>query len=207
MQINKINNVNFTSVIPVRVIANGQEVKDEETVRKGCNALIREISGPIHRSENPNTRPAAAILSTMDPHYNYFLAYTKGYKNINETSTNSDYFKTIMGSNGGYIVTGPQVQLLSDAGLEIGRAKKECNEYGLHNSDRLQNAYIAYQNTIKNIGSNTNERLTELCDKKTGRRLGKQQEIELHISTKTVKRNGKPAVVVKSIDEINFKDR
>ena len=208
MQINSINSgISFKSVIPVKVIVNGEEVKDEDTIRKGCNAFIREISGPIYKSENPNIRPAAATLSTMDPHYNYFLAYTKGYKNIHDSAVNSDYFKTIFGTNGGYIVTGPQVQLLSDAGLEIGRAKKECREYGLHNSPRLANAYENYQKTIKNIGSNINERLTEIYDKRNGNRLGKQQEIELHISTKTVKRGGVPTVVVKSIDEIKFSNR
>ena len=207
MQINKINNTNFTSVIPVKIIANGQEAKDEDTIRKGCNAVIREISGPIHESGNPYIRPAAATLSRMDPHYNYFLAYTRGYKNINDNSINSDYFKTIMGRSGGYIVTGPQVNDLSEAGLEIGRAKKECKSNGMSDSLRLQTAYANYQNTIRKIGSNNNERITEIFDPKTGKKLGKQQEMEVHITTKTVKRSGKPTVVVKSIDSITFNDR
>ncbi len=207
MQLNAINNINFTSVIPVKVIANGQEVKDEDTIRKSCNAVIREISGPIHSSDNPCIRPAAATLSTMDPHYNYFLAYVRGYKNIHNNAINSDYFKTIMGSNGGYIVTGPNVEKLNEAGLEIGRARKECKENGLNNSLRLQNAYEHYQKTIRNIGSDNSERITEVFDRKTNRRLGKQQQMEVHVTTKTVKRAGKPTVVVKSIDEINFSNR
>lgn len=207
MQINGTNSINFTSVIPVKVIANGVEAKDEDTIRKTCNAVIREISGPIHESENPCIRPAAATLSTMDPHYNYFLAYVRGYKNVHDNAINSDYFKTIMGGNGGYIVTGPNVEKLSEAGLEIGRAKKECKEYGINNSVRLQNAHENYQRTIRAIGSDNSERITEIFDKKTGRRLGKQQQMEVHVTTKTVKRAGKPTVVVKSLDEINFANR
>ena len=207
MQITPINNQNFTSVIPVKVIANGQEVLDEETIRKGCNALIRAIAGPIRENTNPVIRPAAATLSTMDPHYNYFLAYTSGYKNIAQDSINSDYFKTIMGRSGGYIVTGPRVQEISSAGYEIGSARKECRNYGLANSDRLNQAYVNYQKTIANIGNDINERLSEIFDRKTGKRLGKHQQIELHITTKNVKRNNKNSVTVKSIDDVQFKDR
>ena len=208
MQVNSINNgISFKSLIPVKIIANGQEAKDEETIRKGCNAVIREISGPIWKSENPIIRPAAATLSTMDPHYNYFLAYTRGYKNIHDNAINSDYFKTIIGSQSGYILTGPKVQELSEIGLEIGRAKKECKQNGISNSRRLQDAHDNYHNTLNKIGTDVNERIREIFDKKTGKKMGKEQQMEVHITTKTVKRNGKDAVVVKSIDQIDFTNK
>ncbi len=208
MQVNSINSgISFKSLIPVKVIANGQEAKDEETIRKGCNAVIREISGPIWKSENPNIRPAAATLSTMDPHYNYFLAYTRGYKNIHDNAINSDYFKTILGAENGYILTGPKVQDLNEIGLEIGRAKKECKQNGMDESRRLQSAYDAYHNALNKIGTNGSERIREIFDKKTGKKMGKEQQMEVHITTKTVKRNGKDTIVVKSIDQIDFTNK
>ena len=200
--------VSFTSVIPVKVIANGIETIDEETVRKGCNAVIREISGPIRTSENPIIRPAAAMLSTMDPHYNYFLAYSNGYKSLNKNSTNSDYFKTIIGKAGhGYIVTGPRVLDIDAAGYEIGKAKKECKELKIETSDRLKNAYWEYQATIKRIGSDGNERIREIFDRRTCKKYGNKQQMEVYITTKSVKRGYKSAVVVKSIDDIKFSNR
>lgn len=204
MQVN--NNISFTSVIPVKVVANGQECKNVDTIRKVCNAVIKEISGPIKNNPNPTIRNATARLSTMDPDYNYFKAYTNGYL-ANGNGINSDHFRTIIGGQGGYIVTGPAVNDFKILGERIGRAQKECKEAGLKNSPQLEDAYFQYSKHIQTIGRNIKLRLTEIYDKQSGYRLGRPQQMEVKVTTGHVKRKGEEKVVIKSIDNIDFTDR
>lgn len=201
-----MSNINFTSVIPVKVIANGKEAKDEDTIRKSCNALIREIAGPIYQSKNEHIRPFAATLNTVDPHYNYFIAYTKGYKNLYPNAVNSEYIKTIISNGQGYIVTGPQVDKLNACGYEIGSAKKECKFHNVQNSSRLQSAVLAYQNTLRSISQDKSARIREIYDYNSKQKMGNEQEIELHVTSKVVNRNNAKSVVVKSIDRVFLKD-
>lgn len=208
MQVNQISNgTTFTSVIPVKVIANGKEVLDEETVRKTCNAVIRAISGPIKDNPNPAIRPAAATLNTMDPDYCYFRAYAHGYLSSDKNSINSDYFKTIIGKHGGYIVTGQPVGVLNQLGHDIGKAKRNCRLDGMQTSKALQNANDNYFSYIQRIGSNISLRIREAFNHITKERYGKEQQMEVYVTTKQAKQNGVSKVVIKNIDNIKFSDR
>lgn len=200
------SNINFTSVIPVKVIANGKETYDEDVIRKSCNALIREIAGPIHKSENPYIRPLAATLSTMDPHYNYFTAYTRGYKNLYPNAINSEYIKTIINNGQGYIITGPQVEKLNTCGYKIGVAKKECKLQNAQNNLKLQAASQAYQNALLSISRDKNARIREIYDYNSKQRMGKEQKIELCVTTKNIKRDNKNTIAIKSIDNVFLKN-
>lgn len=201
------NNISFTSVIPVKVIANGIEAADEETVRKTCNMVIRALSGPIKYNNNPAVRNAAAKLGTMDPDYDYFRAYTKGYLGVGEDVINSDFFKTIKGNHGGYIVTGPEVMKFKAAGHEIGSAKKEAKILGVELTERLEKAYTKYRKLMQEIGRSTPLRLREIFDPKTAEKVGKQQQMEVSVTTRIAKRKGVNKVEIKSLDNIAFTDR
>ncbi len=208
MQTTQISyNPNFTSVIPVKVIANGKEALDEETVRKACNAVIRAISGPIKDNPNPAIKPAAAMLSTMDPDYCYYKAYAGGYLSSGSDLINSDYFKTIIGKHGGYIVTGQPVNVFNELGHKIGKAKKECKLNGMQNSKTLQNAQDAYFAYMRKIGCNLSLRIREAFNNITKERFGKQQQMEVSVTTKQVKQKGVPKIAIKSIEDIKFSDR
>lgn len=201
------NNISFTSVIPVKVIANGIEATDEETVRKTCNMVIRALSGPVKYNHNHAVRNAAAKLGTMDPDYDYFRAYTKGYLGVGEDVINSDFFKTIKGKHGGYIVTGDEVKKFKIIGHEIGSAKKEAKLLGNSMTEKLVQAHKKYQRLMHDIGKSTHLRIREIFDPKSGEKLGKQQQMEVSVTTRIAKRKGVNKVEIKSLDNIEFTDR
>ncbi len=201
------NNISFTSVIPVKVIANGVEATDAETVRKTCNYLIRSLSGPVKYNPNPVVKNAAARLSTMDPDYDFFRAYTHGYLGMGEDIINSDFFKTIIGKHGGYIVTGSDVNQFKLLGHEIGRARKICKESGVKCNERLMQAHKNYQNYIYEIGTSVSRRIKEIFNPQTREKIGKPQQMEVHITTRIAKRKGVNKVEIKSLDNIDFTDR
>lgn len=201
MQVN--NNISFTSVIPIKVIANGVESADPETIRKTCNYIVRSLSGPV-KYNTPIVQNAAAKLGTMDPDYNHYLAYTRGYCN-QLGGINSDYFKIITDRAGrGYIVTGKEVNRFREVGQEIGSAQKECKNFGLTTSKRLQDAYNKYVELISEVGRNINLRLREVINPFNHTPEGNFMEMNVYVTTRKATRKGVEKVEIKSLDNIDF---
>lgn len=204
MQVNSISgsNVNFTSVIPVRVLQDGKEVLDKSLVHKTCLKVVQGLAGPI--SEKPEFKSTAAQLAAMDNDYKYTRAFF-GYNRIlpDQKLTTSKFFKIIFDKfNRGYIVTGRPSEQLSELGKEIGRARRECKDYGIVESPKLEKARKNYWDAVMNIGNNLNLRIREAFLPATLEKVGKYQQMDVHITTKPLKNEQKI-----TISNINFSDK
>ncbi len=200
------NEVNFTGVVPVRVIKNGKEILDKEIVRKTCLELVKELSGPL--ADNEKYQSFAAQLSVRDSDYSYINAY-KGYTQIlpGGKLTPSSFFKILFDQqNRGYLVTGRASEIMSELGKLIGKAKRECNFLGVPDSPRLLDARKNYWDTYQDIVNNMNLRIKEAFSPRTLKKYGKYQQIDATISTKPQKLKEKTETKV-NIENLDFSDR
>lgn len=201
------NNVNFCGVIPTRVFVGNTEITDGKTIHRACTSAVKALAGPL--SENPQFKPAAAQLSVMDSDYRFqkaFFGYTKNHHD-EIFSVISDFFKIIFDRNNkGYIVTGQSSNILSDLGKQIGRAKKNCKINGIADSEELRQAQQAYWQGVSKIGNNSDLRIREAFNPHTLQKFGKQQQMDIYITTKERKLKGQPDLKV-MLDHIEFSDR
>lgn len=187
MQISGVNNINFTSVIPIRVFDEQGEIKNPDTVKKSCEKITQILAGPAR--ECPQYTEFIKRLTLMDPEFSAQRSWN-GYCNKAEKETPSLYFKIVFDKNNqAYIFTGKDAQELSRIGREIGRAKRECNENGVKTSDRLEYMQNQYFNAIRETLSDKSRRLKEEYTSITKRKVGNFSEIQLNVSTKPNKRN------------------
>lgn len=206
MQVNSKSKVNFTGVIPVRVFVNGKETLDGKLIHKTCQAVVKGIAGPL--CDKPDFKPVAAQLAVMDNDYKFARAFY-GYSHIlpDQKLTVSKFFKIITDRNKrGYIVTGAPSEKLSELGKEIGRAQRECKEYAVKDSPRLQSAKDEYWRYIAEVGNNLLYRIKETFSPTNLVKIGKYQQMDVHISVKPVKVKGKPDSKIK-IENISFSDK
>ncbi len=206
MQVNTGNSINFNGVIPVRVIKDGKEVLDKSLVHKACLKVVQGLSGPL--CEKPEFKVAAAQLAVMDNDYKFARAFY-GYNRIlpDQKLTASKFFKIIFDKfNRGYIVTGKPSERLSELGKEIGRARRECNNFDVYTSPKLEEARKNYWDEVMSIGNNLNLRIREAFAPMTLEKIGKYQQMDVNIKTKPVKVKGKPDEKV-IISDISFSER
>ncbi len=205
MQVDSAGNVNFTSVIPVKVISKNEEILDARIVQKACREAIKAIAGPLQA--NPQYKPAAAQLAVMDPDYRYARALF-GYKSCipGQQSNISNFFKIIYDRNNkGYIVTGKESDRMSLLGKAYGKTKKSC-KYGLLNPDEIKLARDNYWKYIAEIGNNLSLRIKEAFSSATREKLGNFQQMEVHIKTKPIKIKGIDDTKV-TLENITFSDK
>ncbi len=187
MQVSGINNVNFTSVIPIRVFDEDKEIQNPDTVKKACEKVTKILAGPVR--ECPQNTEFIKKLALMDPEFSAQRSWN-GYCNKAEKETPSLYFKIVFDKNNqAYIFTGKDAQELSRIGREIGRAKRDCNENGVKTSDRLEYMQNQYFNAIREILKDNSHRLKEEYTSITKRKVGNFSELQLQISTKPNKRD------------------
>ncbi len=179
--------ISFTGVIPVKVIKNGQETFDKQTIHKTCLRVINGIAGPL--KERPEYIPIASKLAVMDSDYKYHKALN-GYKTIynNTKLTASNFFRIIFDQmNRGYIVTGAPAEELSKIGREIGYHKKSCKIFNNERSHALEMVNNKYWDFIKKIGNNFNLRIRECFNPETNTKIGDLQQMVVNVTTKSTK--------------------
>ena len=206
MQVKATNNINFSGVIPVRVLKDGKEVFDKNIVRKTCHNVIDGLAGPL--KDKPEFRPIASQLAVMDNDYKYARAY-HGYNSIvaEQKLTASKFFKIIYDRVGrGYIVTGKPSENISELGREIGRARSDCKIYGVGTSPRLEAAKKNYWDYVKAVGNNLDLRIKEAFSTTTLQKFGEYQQMDVQITTKPHKVKGKEDTKV-ILEKISFSDR
>ncbi len=199
------NNISFSGVIPVKVILDGKETLNKKIVHKACQNAVKGLSGPLR--EKPDFKVAAAQLSVMDNDYKYARAFF-GYDRLipDQKLTASKFFKIIFDKhNRGYIVTGKPSENLSDLGRQIGLAQRECNEYNVSTSPKLEQAKKNYWQYVADVGNNLLYRIRETFIPNTLEKAGNYQQMNLNVSAKPVKRKGAEDFKV-TIDSITFSD-
>ncbi len=195
------SNVAFTGVIPVKVLLEGKPVNNTKIVHKTCNEVVKILSGPL--CDTPQFKPAAAQLATADSDYNFFRAFY-GYASKQSKTKPSDYFKIIMDQyNYGYLVTGKPVEIISELGKKIGKAKQECNQLKKADSPKLIEAKNNYWKCIHKIKDSIGLRIRETFDPATLTKHGKFQQMNINISLKPIKHNTDNKIIIESI---NFSD-
>ena len=206
MQVNQTTGTNFTGVIPVRVLKDGQEILDRNLVRKTCLEVIDGIAGPL--KDKPSFKPVAAQLAVMDNDYKYIRTFHGHNRTFADKKlTASDFFKIIFDNIGrGYIVTGKSSDKLSELGKAIGIAKRDCKICNVSTSPNLETAKANYWEAVKRIGNNLDLRIRETFAPNTLEKFGKYQQMDVQISTKPRKIKGKEDTKV-ILDNISFSDR
>ena len=163
MNINPVNSVSFSGVIPVRVYNNDLRVYDEKTIRSACLKATKILAGPVE----PEYYDLAAELETLDDSYSLSEAlkgYCKEWRNFEtgeiEHDVPSDYFKVIFDRKGNpYITTGKESAQLATIGKALGIEKKKCKESRIHTSKDLLDLKQYYNWYINSIATNKAKKL------------------------------------------------
>ena len=167
MQIYNLNDVTFTSVLPIRVVDSKGVVVEQKIQKKACERITKILSGPVKKESDYDFLKKLAL---KDPEYSLTRAM-RGYCSDKETP--SSHFKIIFDSQGRpYILTGKDSEQLSILGRNIGLAQRECNIRGVGFSDALLYAKEQYNRAVKAIlGDNTKiikDEFTSISKQKIG---------------------------------------
>lgn len=214
MNITPINNINFTSVIPVNVYINNQISTDKKHIQKACQEAVKMISGPVNKHPEylefiKDFGVKDAEFSPRRAWYGYCIKGKTAYGDvINETPSN--YFKIIFDKKGnGYITTGDESVELSKLGKRIGIEKLKCNERGLKSSYELEYVLSTYGECIQRLTDNSKRRLTEssqiIKDTRGNniiKRTGKPVELDIFVKTNGV--NSKSGNLKITLDNLSF---
>lgn len=187
MEISNANNINFTSVIPVRVYEAGSEIRNTDIVQKACRQVTKILAGPV--KEKPEYKDFIKELNLKDPDFLGQRSWD-GYCNKMLNETPSDYFKIVFDQNNrAYILTGEESKELSRLGKQIGIERGECKKAGIKTSNKLEAAKEQYGLAVKESICNLSKRLKQEYTNVTKSRIGNPTEIHVNVITKINKKD------------------
>lgn len=118
MQINPTNshqnNVNFKSVMPVKVFIDGNPTTDSKAISEAVNALMKIL-------KKTETDDAKKLTIQFNSQVDDLCTFTETERNFGHTLR---YVDDVDGTKGDYLITGLQAEDIQKAALEIGQAKK-----------------------------------------------------------------------------------
>jgi len=161
MKINSVqnNNVNFTSIIPFKVMIDGKRCFEPKTMHTACNKLRHILV------ENPQQdRKKAQIINTFwynDKDFCVGKVRNGTYKQAPGEFIKYHYSYDKFGG-GPYIITGPQAAKLHEKGKNIGISKSESLEK-LNTTDTFEvlESRQIYKNVINNMLRKRNNKLQD----------------------------------------------
>lgn len=167
-----MNNVSFTSVMPLKVFINGKFSAEEADILRATKQLTAVLKGPCGKS--PEKLDIIREFAKHDRDYSYERGFL-GYK-----GSTSEFFRR----SDSYFFTGPQAAALDNFGKRIGPAKKEGNN----------NFTALYFSKMRNFIDAPLLRVREFLNKETRQYEG--EPVSLNIYTTS---SGKSGLVLKNI--------
>lgn len=188
---NLCNAPNFGSVIPIRVVIDGQITTDQKLVEKSCRMFIKSLTTrPMTRNTHYKN-----VVNYMEKDMDYFPKQIFNERRTNPELTPSTFIRAIHTyTRGSFLVTGQEANILASIGRRIGIAKTQSQM-------AVDDAKKIYSNAIENILNNAKARVTEFCDRNTRQKSGDPVQLQLNMTS-----NGKygHSTFKINIGEINF---
>ena len=166
------NNIQFTSVIPVRVRIDGKESYSEHFIRPACRKLSAILLGPTKDNETKKIEIIKEFAKhDFDYKYNFGL---KGHpkNNVNKKPKPSDIFRYICHNFEHYLFTGRQAEKLKEFGKQVGNEKYTGKLLEVDNSFDIKVAQGNYWGSMKSYIKNKALRLKEKFNPETGEKYG-----------------------------------
>jgi len=190
MQINKANNVNFTSAVPLKVFINGLPSTDVANIRKAVVATSKILTSPANADQKSLSIIRKFIKSDRD------FSYTDG------GVKSGVLIRNIISQGQAYLFTGEHAKILNELGKKIGPAKSQglaqFNTTKTFESSTLTKNYF---DKIREFLSYPLIRVKESINPKT--RMYEGDLLELNILAKTEGKAGKNGFKL-VIDDISF---
>lgn len=197
MKIERSGNQSFTSVVPIRVMVNGNLVP-EGAYSKPAGEIVSKILRNAIKYPEKNF-PLADELAKCDPDFN-MNNFRNQLKNPNSNFKLPHAVRILTSGNKLYLLTGKDAAKLEDAGRRIGICKKQQNDFGKSTNafNNLDEALKNYGYTVRSIIKDKLARLTSGFDsqkRRIGARLGLVVELDSIPS-----KNGKKILKYKNAD-------
>ena len=150
------NSPSFTSVIPLKVYVDGMQTFDEKLIKSACRQLTSVLTSTPKTNSERNVK---ILFAEKDPHYS-------AGKFVGRKVKPSEFARCIRGQNRDtYLFTGPQAEILTRYGKEVGIERRCCKEHNLENSLDVFVARKNYSRLISNLLDATNLRIKDKVGK------------------------------------------